>query len=165
MVKFADNNPDLQFILRPHHNLYDVLIRDEVMNSSQIALFEEQWLSLRNTFIDSSPCYIDSFVNSDALVTDGVSFLAEYQVTGKPIVFLEREDHKVFTPLGNRAAKGAYRVRTIEEAFEQINKCLVLKEDPMKDLRLEFDLEIRPYPNQASLRILNLIREGLRDEK
>jgi hypothetical protein len=44
------------------------------------------------------------------LLTDGISFLAEYQIMDKPLVFLDSKVHERFTELGERVAQGTYNV-------------------------------------------------------
>lgn len=59
------------------------------------------------------------YSRTSCLFTDGIGALLEYQVTGRPIIFLESSDHVPFNPVGDRVIEGVYR-------SEEINVCLDL---------------------------------------
>lgn len=65
--------------------------------------FMEKLDVLDNISVDDGWNYIDSFEWSDMLVTDGVSFIAEYPLTNKPIVFIENPHHMKFNSNGELA--------------------------------------------------------------
>ena len=65
--------------------------------------FIEEINTLDNLSIDDDWNYINSFEWSDMLITDGISFIAEYPLTNKPIVFIENPNHMKFNQNGQLA--------------------------------------------------------------
>ena len=164
ILEFARSYSNLNFVLRGHHILYKTLLNMGAMTAEEVSRFRDEWSSLGNTSVEEGACYVDAFTKSDVLLSDGVSFIAEYQVTGKPVVFIEREGHVDFNVLGKVTVQGTYRVPTAEKAIEKI---LSLKEggdDALKRARGFTDAELRPYPGAAAERILHEIRTGIADE-
>ena len=110
-LALATNNPELDFVLRPHPFLFGTLVDREVMSQTNLDEWLRGWNDLPNTAIDTTGSYARLFEATDLLITDGISFLGEYPlVTGKPGVFLEKPDHWQFSPLGELAAEANIRV-------------------------------------------------------
>ena len=111
-------NPDVDFVLRGHHLLFDYLVKLEKLTSEEVNGFLLNWDSLPNAYFDRNPDYTESFADSDILLTDGISFLAEYHATKKPLVFLERKEHEVLTEVGKFFLEGAYCCQNVGEVFQ-----------------------------------------------
>ena len=63
------------------------------------------WNALPNTSIDVSSSSAQIFAQASHILTDGISYLAEWPLaTGKPAIFLEHKGHWEFSPLGEVAA-------------------------------------------------------------
>lgn len=115
VLGLAKRNPDINFVLRGHHLLFSMLREHRKFSNEDVQSFLSKWTSLQNTSLDKNPDYAESFGNSDVLLTDGISFLIEYLVTGKPLIFIERREHEKFTTVGEHIVKFAYRCNEIDE--------------------------------------------------
>lgn len=163
ILRFADEQRDIAFILRGHHILFKTMIDLGAMTPDSIETFRTKWSALPNTRIDESACFSDVFVQSDVMLGDGVSFLTEYQVTGKPVIFIERPDHVAFNVFGQSTIPGTYRVANAEEAFARILDLKAGGDDPLAAARQTSAALMRPFPGQAAERILDDIRAGISD--
>lgn len=96
--EYAKNHPDTEWVLRPHPLLKEVLskintnmkingIADE--NFADDYFFK--WNSLPNATVHEELDYFDLFANADAMITDCVSFKAEYLYADKPGLILKKE--------------------------------------------------------------------------
>jgi hypothetical protein len=161
ILDFVRKNPDITFVLREHHILYEMLVKFNLLSEDEVKQFVALWESLGNTEIDRNPSYIDSFSNTDVLLTDGVSFLAEYQVTQKPIIFIERFDHMPFTEVGEYIIRGVYRCDNITIALEKIIELKNGLGDNLDIIRKDISAMLMPFPNGSAGKILQEIRNGL----
>ena len=112
---------------------------------------------------DALPCAATSTDRYPALlaacnvvVTDGISMLVEGQVTGRPVIFLEREGHAPFNEAGEVVLRGVHRVSTVTEARE-LTERLVRHGDPLRDVQHEVVHKLFGEPGAAG-RILAELR-------
>ena len=164
ILRFAHENSDIHFVLRQHHILYEMLVQFNIYSQEQVDEFLMCWERLPNTSFDEDPSYVRSFAESDILLTDGVSFLAEYQVTLKPVVFIERKDHIAWTSFGERTLEGVYAFYDIGEALRKILSLKNGEEDERYSARRKLAEMMMPFPEGATERILHEIRKGLAEE-
>ena len=68
-------------------------------------LYEKGWDSLPNASVYKEGDYFGIFQTSDLLITDCSSFLGEYLVSEKPIIFLDKAERAGFNELGERIKK------------------------------------------------------------
>ena len=98
----------------------------------------DEWNSLYNAKAVMDGDYINVFKQSDAMITDSVSFLAEYQFTDKPLLLLE-SGKQLYNDFGNSLLKVLYRckpddTRTMESFIDNI----LANKDLMKNQRKKF---------------------------
>lgn len=79
--------PDLVLIFRPHPLLWKKLINLNIFNSAEIEEFKQELRSL-GVIVDERADHRHTFSASSALMTDAGSFLLEYLVTEKPVLYL-----------------------------------------------------------------------------
>lgn len=104
MIECARANPEWDFVLSLHPALTHQLEAD-----ANLAQLRDEFLALPNTrFFAGGGDYAAEFVHSDVLVCDGVSWLLEYQLTAKPVVFVERPDHAPFNAMGRAMREGTH---------------------------------------------------------
>lgn len=133
MYQTAIANPDITFIFAPHPSL-----RRSCQTFFEPEFFDaylERWGKLPNGEIRIGGAYGQLFDESDALITDGISWLFEYQLFDKPLVFLERPDHLPFNEIGEIAAGGLYRTMNIDDAIKYIKSAWESGNDPLRDGR------------------------------
>ncbi|WP_310275053.1 methyltransferase domain-containing protein [Rheinheimera soli] len=79
--------PDLVLIFRPHPLLWKRLIDLGIFNSLEVDELKHELRSL-GIIVDERPDHRHAFAASCALMTDAGSFLLEYLVTEKPVLYL-----------------------------------------------------------------------------
>lgn len=104
---------DIEFVLKPHPALFGYAVSSGLMSKEQLETFVQKWCALPNCHIESAD-YGSLFASSDLMVTDGVSFLVEYPVFEKPLVFLDSGRHVPFNPLGDLAVRAAHTVHSFQ---------------------------------------------------
>ncbi len=130
----AGGNENVDYLFRPHPLcLQNFASTGELPQADQDKMLEE-FDRLPNAKIDSSGDYRDTFLTSDILVSDMSSMMAEYFITGKPIIYSHRVDH--FNEFGTKLAQGYYWVRNQTELDETL-KMLLRGEDPLRETRIK----------------------------
>lgn len=158
MLDWATAHPEVDVVLRPHPFMFGTLVDREVISDSDLDAWLAGWDALPNTSIDHASGPAELFVNCDVLLTDGISFLAEYPlVTGKPAVFLENQGHWKFSALGELAAQASVRLNSFGEfvaGFEFILEAGL----PDRSAEIETLREAAsPYPGESAARIVEIV--------
>ena len=159
MFSFAEENSDVDIVLRPHPLMFRTLIDRDVLEESVIENWLRKWDALPNTSVDSEDDVALLFGAADLMVTDGISFLGEYPLaTNKPGIFFENPEHWPLSELGDLAAEANIRVSNFNEfleAFKQVRtNGLPNFEKQIAALRLL----AQPYPGLASSKIVEVVR-------
>ena len=88
--------------------------------------YENQWRNLQNADVIDEGMYDELFVNSDAMILDSVSFLAEYLYVHKTLLQLMRKEQR-YNDVGDRLIKVHYVADgKDEEAIERFLQEVVL---------------------------------------
>lgn len=158
MLELAKAHPEVDFIFRPHPFLVGTMVGRNLMTQEAVDSWVAAWDSLPNTNTNTDSDYVSTFVNCDMLVSDGISFLGEFPlITGKPAVFIEREDHWKFSPLGETIAKTTLRYPDAEAFAADFNR-LVAEGLPDRSEEIqEFTAQAIPYPGKAAKRIVRAV--------
>jgi hypothetical protein len=159
MLTFAQANPTVDVLLRPHPLMFRTLVDKEVIPTAVLDKWLEQWNSLPNTAIDADDDVALLFGAADLMITDGISFLAEYPLaTNKPGIFFENAGHWVLSELGELAASANMRVSNFVE-FEAAFRAVQINGLP------DFSKQIaalrtvaQPYPGDAAKLIVDIVK-------
>lgn len=133
--------PEIDFIFRPHPLLFSVLEQSKIWNTEQIAQYISKIDSIPNMKYQDGGEYFETFVESDALIHDCGSFLAEYLYTDKPQCFLLENQEEIdneFLPFGKELLEVSYKAYNEKEIMNFINNVVINKNDIMKKKRLSF---------------------------
>jgi len=124
------NNPDIDYIFRPHPLMHQGVGAD--WGEENWNAFIEEFNRYDNAYIDRNPEYFESFAKATVLVTDISSFLFEFLITGKPIIYVKKKE--VFNQFGISASRSLYQCTTVDEVKMQLQQ---LREgiDPLADMR------------------------------
>lgn len=79
--------PDLALIFRPHPLLWKKILNLGLLDSAGIEALRNE-LAARGVILDERPDHRHAFSASSAMLSDTGSFLMEYLVTGKPVLYL-----------------------------------------------------------------------------
>lgn len=163
---------DTYWIYKPHPLLRANSVLGGVFNSVEdYDSYEHQWDSLANAEVITSGDYYSVFKGSSAMITDSVSFLAEYQFTGKPLLLLESGKEK-YNQFGDEIVNILYKCggKAISE-IETFVKNVIVDNDEMKKTRIDFFNENLFYMSEGVTAnkkiyddIIRLIEKEMREE-
>lgn len=148
-LEWAASSPDMEFVFKPHPELLKSVVNRRIMTQEQVDHFMKKWLSLENcTCADGR--YGGLFSASDIMITDGISFLVEYPIFGKPLVFFDSGRHAPLNDIGRLAKSCAHVVhdfssmKTIVSSYK--NGTL---QDPYAENRKKLMKVLFPFEKRA----------------
>lgn len=119
MLAWAAAHGEFEVVLRAHPFMFGTLVDRGVMSRAALDDWLARWSALPNARVEVGESAAESFAAADYLVTDGISFLAEWPLAkGVPGIFMENPEHWPFTELGSLAAAANVVVREVSELDE-----------------------------------------------
>ena len=110
MYEFAKSHAEISWVVKPHPNLLFSAVKTGLFKSTaDFEAYLRAWDELPNAQVVTGGYYLDIFATSDGMIHDSGSFIAEYQFTHKPMIFLTR-DTQEFNELGRKILDAAYCV-------------------------------------------------------
>ncbi len=131
--------PNIDFVFRPHPLLKHAL--EGYWSKEEIKEYYKTMNDYDNCYLDESAEYYDIFVNSDAMIHDCGSFLVEYLLINKPVLYMldDKEKHlKYFNQLGKDCIDNCYRALEEKDIFNFIYNIVLKGNDFMKDIKYRF---------------------------
>ncbi|RZS68477.1 hypothetical protein EV187_0906 [Agromyces ramosus] len=161
MLRFAETHPECDVVFLPHPMLLTFGGHHQSpVTQVEVDAFLERWAALPNTATYTGVDYPSVLRASDALITDGLSMLIEYQLLGKPLVFVERDGHRPFNDVGDVVVTGAHRIGDVAAAITAVHRFACGEVDPLRDRQAANVADLFPHPDPDRL-ILDAIRTGL----
>ena len=116
MLAWAAAHDEFEVVLRAHPFMFGTLVDRGVMTKAALDDWLARWSALPNARVEVGESAAESFAAADYLVTDGISFLAEWPLAkGVPGIFMENPEHWPFTEIGSLAAAANVVVREVSE--------------------------------------------------
>ena len=161
---------EVTFIFKPHPNLRMASVENRLFKSyEEYDEYIDRWNRLPNGRVVQEADYLSIFKTSDAMIMDSVSFLAEYLYTGKPLLFLTREEQTLME-IGERVRDSYYKTsgERYSEIERFINDVVIGEVDPMEKRRKDIFAEEYDYLKANGItaseyickEVLDLIRVG-----
>ncbi|MBP1222800.1 CDP-glycerol glycerophosphotransferase family protein [Flavobacterium sp. 1355] len=138
-LELADKYSDkIQIAFKPHH-LLRIKLEQEYWGKEKTDIYYNKWMNLKNGQCENGE-YIDLFLTSDALIHDCGSFMAEYLVTGKPTLFMVRNESVMehWNVFGEKAVNAHYQSRNKKQLVDFIENVVLNENDCMKEERNSF---------------------------
>lgn len=165
MLALARRRPDLDILFSPHPAL---ITRIDGMTPARRARFDaffRAWDALPNTGQLRSGQYLGPFAASDLLVVDGLSFLMEYQLLKKPVIYLSRPGSSPWNAMGEMVVAGTHelpsaRISGIEALIDGLRDGSVPRKDAAQQTLID---ELTPRDDPARF-IVDTIHDDLRAE-
>jgi hypothetical protein len=168
MLELARSTPNVRYIMRPHPFLFGTLIDRGVLSKKSLNAWLKSWNALPNTQISGQVSFAKQFARTDLLISDGISFLAEYPLlSSQPGVFIENPNHWEFNAAGALAKKLNLTVSSVDEIKSlidtavasgvQVSDLLCSKVDSFNVTLRSLSKLIDPNPGQVAERILQLV--------
>lgn len=163
-LKLPSLYPNIDFVFRPHQLLRQNL--NIVWGTDKTNEYYNKMSSYDNVEYQIEEDYLDTFVNSDAMIHDCGSFLAEYFYTDHPQCYClkdEQEEKEEFLSFGQEMLKQTYRVYDPDKIIEFIDNVVLAGKDPLKQKRRKFfNKEIKlNYPKSTDF-IIDYIEKQLK---
>lgn len=157
--------PQVHWIFRPHPLLFWTMRSVGLWNDSDEEDYISKITAYNNVSYVPEGDYHDFFVNSDALIQDSGSFIAEYHVVGHPQCYLLRDDtieRTQFNDFGREMLAQTYKAYSEQDIIDFIDNVVLAGNDPMKENRDKFAKEklMYNYPH-ASEAIVADIKKAL----
>ena len=159
MLRWARENPNVSVLLRPHPFLFTTMTGRKLIKRKRLNRWVAEWSQLPNTKIDYGDDFLQSFLKSDLMLTDGISFLAEYPLcTGRPAIFLERKNHWKLTPLGKLSRRASIRIRKFAEFKRIMQEVVAGGTLPSRKTEIaELAKASLPQPGASARRVLEVV--------
>ena len=150
IFKFASLNPNIKIIVRPHPILREAIIGEQlgrtIFNRESLKSWNEdvspsdkakllELFSLKNVSL-SDNTMIQDIIESTHLLTEGVSILAYWSATGKPMLLIRDDESPKFNVEGEQLTNKMLQAQSSNEISEWLNTS-------MKKSNLEFNLELQ----------------------
>ncbi|SCJ41516.1 CDP-Glycerol:Poly(glycerophosphate) glycerophosphotransferase [uncultured Clostridium sp.] len=118
-IEYAELNREKYILFRPHPLAFDNYLKCGLMTKDEIDMYLDKIDRLENISLDNEKDYLNTFWESDILVTDISAIIVEYFITGKPIIYCDNGT----APLDNittKMSEGFYWVKNWDEIEETI---------------------------------------------
>jgi hypothetical protein len=166
MLNWAREAGDIDFVLKAHPHLWSKVVATyKFMTQEQLDEYLAAWKALPNTGFVEGGDYGPLFAASDLMLTDGISFLWEYPLFEKPLVFIDSGHHCGFNKAGKALLECNNTVTNFAAAHTLCEKLAHGESDPKAGVRKDVLARIVPFPGQSAQKILQAIREGLEQER
>ena len=165
MYEFAKAHPETSWVVKPHPELARAAVETKLFPSN--AAYEDYiqaWNNLPNAQFFTGAYYQSIFATSDGMIQDSNSFIAEYQFTHKPMIFLTRD--APFTELGERILDASYCVdgRNLDGIAALLQKVFIEGNDPLKPARQKVFDELLNYRRVNGMSASEYIFHAVADE-
>ena len=161
MVEFIKNNKDMQLVFRPHPLAFQNFIQKKEMTKQEVQDYLSNFYN-SNMVYDNSDTYLETFKDTDVIVTDFSSIISEFLFFNKPIIFTQ-SDLDILNNTMRDLCKGFYCCKN----FSEIKKTLIdLKngKDPLKKIREEKIRKLKKVNDgRVSERLIEYIKEDFKN--
>lgn len=129
----------IQVAFKPHPFLKRNLSHDNVWGEKKTLEYFEQWEMAPNGQLNEED-YFDLFLGSDAMIHDSGSFMVEYLVLNKPVLYTLRDRSVTdrFNEFGKLAFEEHYLAKNKDNILEFVEDVVLNEEDPMRERRGQF---------------------------
>ena len=166
MYEFAKNHPETSWVVKPHLLLLYWSIRKGIFPSdAALEDYIRAWNDLPNAQFFTGGYYQEIFATSDGMIQDSLSFIAEYQFTHKPMIFLTRKG-KYFNELATKILDASYCVdgQDLNGIAALMQKVFIDGDDPLKNARRKVFDELLNYRKLNGMSASEFIFHNIADE-
>lgn len=121
LLELNKRYPQYMWILKPHPLFQKMLIKEGIMTEDAFKKYCQSWQE--HGKIVTGGNYFELFGQSDLLITDCGSFLAEYALTQKPVIRLIAQNAYPQHPYNEKLSQNYYKVydsSSIEQVFQEV---------------------------------------------
>jgi len=162
ILEYAKSHPEFKFVFKPHPQLKTRLIHRKIMTEQEVNEYFEEWKKIA-VFCDDAD-YYELFKKSQLMITDCSSFLGEYFPSTHPVINLKNKNSIGLNPFGKAITDCYYKVYNLKELKTTLKMLLEDGQDPLYEQRITTLKELDILNTPSSTRILNLLRENLKEK-
>ena len=160
ILELAKSHPKTEWVFRPHPLFRSRIIKNNIMTEKEIDNYYKEWESIGTIYTENN--YYELFSSSDLLITDCISFLAEYAPTLKPVMHLRKNDMKEdFNTLVKEIDKSYYQIYSNDELEDIFNRVVIQNDDYLRDQR-QNNSKLLPMETSASKNIYEFLKQELK---
>lgn len=156
---YVVSNDDYKFVFRPHPYAFSNFVNKGLMTQEQKDDYLRKITESANSIYDDNSEYLDTLLDADIMVTDASSIIAEYALTGKPIIFCHNEKSDALNDVSSKFCKevfyNAYSFDDIKGFLENLKKGV----DPLKARREKFCKKFKRHFSGVNKKIENIVEE------
>ena len=167
MYEFAKAHPETSWVVKPHPRLAFTAVETGLFPSGEAYEdYMRAWDALPNAQVYTGAYYQDIFATSDGMIHDSGSFIAEYQFTGKPMIYLLSAGPTDYTELGEKILSVSYCVdgKNFDDISAAIQKIFIEGNDPLKAERQKIFDELLNYRRFNGMSATDFIYKTITDE-
>lgn len=153
-------NGKIEFVFRPHPLLKSKLYDHKDWGKQRTDKYYLKWSEYPNCRIEEKGSYIKLFNESDAMIHNCGSFMAEYIYVNKPVLFTDKVDfnNDQYLKVGQESSNCHYFGYTKDDIIQFIKDCVLGDKDCKKEIRQDFvNRNIHPEWNVADNIINDII--------
>ena len=133
ILKAAQENPELFFIIRPHPLMMGALVNTGAMTQEEADRLRQTIDASENILWDTNDDYRIAFEAADAIITDGTTFSVEFLYTKKPILLTPRNMEGFY--IYEEMLECYYIVNSIQDIYNFM-EMVRTGNDPLREKRL-----------------------------
>ena len=152
IIKRIENGTE-KWIVRPHPRAFKAMVENGLMSIEDVQNFVSKISSFDNSMMDSNRDYMESFLNSDCLITDFSSLIVEYSLMDKPIIYCGDID-----AIPIKSLKDSMYLAKSWSEVEQFVSLIKSGNDPLSSFRKRFVDEMN-IENNIGERIFECLKE------
>lgn len=120
IFQLMNGNEHFSFVFRPHPMLFEFFISHGYLSKSEyqeiMTLFEKS----TNMSYDKSGEYLDTFIDTDILISDNSSIIVEYLLTGKPMIYCYNDSSFIFNDIMKQILECNYVANDWKEVLDYL---------------------------------------------
>lgn len=156
--------PNIDFVFRPHPLLFTALARNDSFGGQRAEEYLRKMKSHPNLEVQEGGDYLETFVNSDALIHDCGSFTAEYLYLDKPACRLLRNEMDLgreYNPFALECIACHDLAYVKEDIINFINNVVLKGNDSKAGLRQAMSAKLKKNFPHVSRSIVKNIRAAI----
>ena len=137
-INLAKRHKDLHLVIRPHFRTFLEAVMQQVVSQKDLLSFTKECHDLSNVTLSADGDYVKYFLESDAMITDGVSFLTEYPVLKKPLLHTVNKEQTKFNDFGEKVISFFPKAYTEEDIDVFVNEIISKKTATVSEDKYDF---------------------------